>query len=95
MYSVSIGSRGRRAPFDWFLSSVGRQQPVLTLTLRQGITVVSIISVDECSVAVGNIVGREYVWAASRMNNAIVLFLRTIGIDKANEVEEKGSVVND
>lgn len=63
-----------------------------TLTRRHAIKVLSTLSVDECSIAVGNIVGHDNVVAASRMNNAIVLFLSSVA--KANEVVEKGLSVN-
>ena len=53
-----------------------------TFTRRHGVAVVSITSVDECSIA-----------AVSRMNNVTVIFLSTI--DNLSEVVEKGSVVND
>lgn len=59
-----------------------------SLTRRHGVKVVSAGSVEECSVAVGDVVGHECVLAASRMNNSIVLFLSTV--EKANEVVEKG-----
>lgn len=60
-----------------------------SLTRRHGIKVVSAVgSIEECSLAVGNVVGHKCVLAASKMNNAIVIFLSTI--EKANEVVEKG-----
>lgn len=59
-----------------------------SLTRRHGVKVVAAGSVEECSVAVGDVVGHECVLAASKMNNSIVLFLSTV--DKANEVVGKG-----
>ncbi len=59
-----------------------------SLTRRHGVKVVSAGSVEECSVAVGDVVGHECVLAASRMNNSVVLFLSTV--EKANEVVGKG-----
>lgn len=60
-----------------------------SLTRRHGVKVVSAAgSVEECSLAVGNVVGHKCVLAASKMNNAIVIFLSTI--ERANEVVEKG-----
>src|SRR4029434_479708 len=50
-------------------------------------------SVEDCSLAVGEIIGHDYVKSASRMNNAVVLFLSTI--DKANQVIVQGIVLND
>ena len=67
------------------LESMVAPNPKVYDTRRHGVKVVSAISVDECSVAICNIVGHECVQAASRMNNTIVLFLSTI--EKANEVE--------
>ncbi|XDV24645.1 hypothetical protein PO909_028762 [Leuciscus waleckii] len=59
-----------------------------SLTRRRGVKVVAAGSVEECSVAVGDVVGHECVLAASKMNNSIVLFLNTV--EKANEVVGKG-----
>jgi len=58
-----------------------------SLTRRHGVKVAA-GSVEECSVAVGDVVGHECVLAASKMNNSIVLFLNTV--EKANEVVDKG-----
>lgn len=63
-----------------------------SLTRRHGVKVVSAANVEECILAVGNIVGHDCILAASRMNNAIVLFLNSV--EKANEVVERGIVIS-
>ena len=62
-----------------------------SLTRRHGIKVVSDVSIDECSLAVGEVVGHEHIVSASRMNRAIVLFLSSV--EKANEATQHGIVV--
>lgn len=63
------------------------------LTRSHGVKVECAASVEECSLAIGEIVGHENVKSASRMNNAIVLFLGTV--EKAREVIQSGVVIND
>ncbi|KAI2643940.1 Transposon TX1 uncharacterized 82 kDa protein [Labeo rohita] len=63
-----------------------------SLTRRHGVKVVSVVNVEECILAVGDVVGHECVLAASRMNSAIVLFLSSV--EKANEVVEKGVIIS-
>lgn len=63
-----------------------------SLTRHHGVKVVSAANVEECILAVGNIVGHDCILAASRMNNAIVLFLNSV--EKANEVVERGIVIS-
>lgn len=58
------------------------------LTRRHGVKVDSAVSVEECVLAVGAVVGIENVLSASRMNNAVVLFLKTI--EFANLLVENG-----
>lgn len=50
-------------------------------------------SVEECSLAVGRVVGNGSVKSAARMNNAVVIFVDSV--DKANTLVEKGIVIND
>lgn len=50
-------------------------------------------SVEECSLAVGEVVGDNCNKLASRMNSAIVLFLETT--EKVNQVIELGIVIKD
>ncbi len=54
------------------------------LTRRHGVKVESIINVEQCCLAVGEIVGHDNIVSASRMNSAIVLFFRSV--EKANVV---------
>ncbi|KAL2085238.1 hypothetical protein ACEWY4_018558 [Coilia grayii] len=63
------------------------------LTRRHGIRIEHNVSVEECSLAVGAVIGHEHIKSASRMNNAIVLFLATV--EKAREMILKGVVIND
>ena len=62
------------------------------LTRRNEIKIASTASVEDCGLVVGEIVGHDNVLSAARMNNAVVLFLRTIAM--ANEVVERGVVIN-
>lgn len=48
-------------------------------------------SVEDCSLAVGEIVGYDSVKSASRMNSTVVIFLDST--DKVNELIESGVVV--
>lgn len=50
-------------------------------------------SVEECGLAVGEIVGHDSVVSASRMNGSVVLFLDNV--EKVNEIVSRGVVVND
>ncbi len=52
---------------------------------------VSAVNVEQCILAVGDVVGHECILAASRMNNAFVLFLNSV--ENANKVVEKGVVI--
>lgn len=63
------------------------------LTRRHGIKVPvgSDCSVEECSLAVGQVIGHESIRSASRMNSAMVLFLDSV--DKVNKIVEQGIVV--
>lgn len=63
-----------------------------SLTRRHGVKVVSVVNVEECILAVGDVVRHECILAASRMNNAMVLFLNSV--EKANEVVAKGVVIS-
>lgn len=63
------------------------------LTRRHGVKVQCSLSVEDCSLAIGEVVGHEHIKSASRMNNAIVVFLGSV--DKAREIISSGIVVND
>ena len=63
------------------------------LTRQHGVKIQCSASVEECSLAIGDVVGHENVKSASRMNNAIVVFISTV--DKARQVIATGIVLND
>ncbi len=84
----------RASPTSVSLESMAAQNTntsLESLTRRHGVKVVSAVNVEECILAVGDVVGHECILAASRMNNAFVLFLNSV--EKANEVVEKGVVI--
>lgn len=47
--------------------------------------------VEECSLAIGQVIGHESIKSASRMNSAMVLFLHSV--EKVNKIVEQGVVV--
>ena len=65
------------------------------LTRRHGFKVMPTApcSVEECSLAVAEIVGYDSVKSAARMNGGIVIFVDTV--EKANTIVEGGIVLND
>ncbi len=65
------------------------------LTRRHGIKVVPAerCSVEDCSLAVAQVIGHKSVLSASRMNSAIVLFLDDV--NKVNEIVASGIVINE
>jgi len=62
------------------------------LTRRHAVKLSLNASVEECSLAIGEVVGCENVLSASRMNNAIVVFLKTVEL--ANLLVESGVVID-
>lgn len=62
-----------------------------SLTRRHGIKITSSASVEDCSLAVGEVVGHERIISAARMNSAVVLFLDSV--DLVNTIVESGIVV--
>ncbi|KAK3519527.1 hypothetical protein QTP70_034596 [Hemibagrus guttatus] len=62
------------------------------LTRRHGVRVVCAASVEDCCLAVGNVVGHENIVSASRMNSAIVVFLNDV--DKVRKLTQNGIVIN-
>lgn len=62
------------------------------LTRRHGVKIDSKASIEDCSLAVGEVVGCENVVSASRMNNAVVVFIKTVEL--ANVVVETGVVID-
>ncbi len=71
--------------------SAQRAQVLCSLTRRHAIKVTSVVSVEDCCLAVGEVIGHLGVLSASRMNNAIVFFLDSV--DKANDLVEQGIVI--
>lgn len=62
------------------------------LTRRHGVKIDSAVSIEDCSLAVGEVIGPENILSASRMNSAIVVFVKTI--DLANQLVEIGVELN-
>lgn len=84
----------RCAPaFAGWPAPAGRTMDFESLTRRHGVKVDSDVSIEECSLAVGEVVGHDHVVSASRMNRAIVLFLSSVA--KADEVIQRGVVIRD
>lgn len=50
------------------------------------------MSVEDCCLAIGEVVGHESILSASKMNNATVIFLNTV--DKVSELVKCGIVVD-
>ncbi|XP_028428823.1 uncharacterized protein LOC114552333 [Perca flavescens] len=71
--------------------SVPRGQGLSSLPRRNVVKVAAAASVEECCLAVGEVVGHESVLSASRMNGAVVVFLNSV--DKVDEVVEHGIVI--
>lgn len=62
------------------------------LTRRHGVKVAAAVSVEDSCLAMGEVVGHDSILSASKMNSAVVVFLKSV--EKANELVEKGIVVN-
>ncbi|KAL2096713.1 hypothetical protein ACEWY4_008861 [Coilia grayii] len=62
------------------------------LTRRHGVKINTRASVQECSLAIGEIIGHDKIISAARMNSAVVLFLETV--DLANALVESGVVID-
>lgn len=62
------------------------------LTRRHAVKIDSKASVEDCSLVVGEAVGCENVVSASRMNNAVVVFMKIVEL--ANVVVETGVVID-
>lgn len=71
------------APSVWLCES---------LTHRHGVQVMRGVSVEECSLEVGVVAGRESIVSASRMNSAIVVFHNDV--NRANKLVQKSIVIN-
>ncbi|KAI4903641.1 hypothetical protein NFI96_030298 [Prochilodus magdalenae] len=64
-----------------------------SLTRRHGVKVECRVSVEECCLLVGSVVGHSNIVSASRMNNAVALFLNTV--QRANDLVQTGIVLQD
>ncbi len=73
--------------------AAGGSEVFESLTRRHGVKVASAVSIAECCLVAGEVVGFDSVLSAARMNSAIVIFLSTV--EKANELVERGLVIND
>lgn len=62
------------------------------LTRHHAVKIASTASVVDCSLAAVEVVGHENIVSAPRMNNAIVLFLKSIEL--ANQLTENGVVID-
>ncbi|KAK3548699.1 hypothetical protein QTP70_017249 [Hemibagrus guttatus] len=62
------------------------------LTRWHSVCIVCAASVEDCCLAVGNVVGHENIVSASRMNSAIVVFLNDV--EKVRKLTQNGIVVN-
>lgn len=65
------------------------------LSRRHGIKIAPVMncSVEDCSLAVGQIVGHDSIMSASRMNSAVVIFLDNV--EKVNRVVENGVIIQE
>ncbi len=62
------------------------------LTRRHAVKIDSVFGVEDCSLAVGMLIGYENILSASRMNIAVVIFVKTIEL--ANQLVETGVEIN-
>ncbi|KAK3536133.1 hypothetical protein QTP70_031019, partial [Hemibagrus guttatus] len=66
------------------------KDPLDNLTRSHGVRVVTVVGVEEWCLAAGQVVSHRNVLAASRMNSAVVLFVKTL--DNAVLLTQKGIV---
>lgn len=59
----------------------------------QCVKVASTLIVEDCCLAMGDVVGHNSILSASKINSAVLFFVFT-SVEKANELVEKGIVVN-
>lgn len=62
-----------------------------SLTRRHAVKVDTVASVEDCILAIGEVIGHKNVLAASRMSNAVVCFLNTV--ENADVVAERGIAI--
>lgn len=70
-------------PFFRLFGNIGGSEVFESLTQHHGVKVASAVSIEECCLAAGEVVGFDSLLSASRKNNAIVMFLSTV--EKADE----------
>jgi len=77
------------------MAATGERTSLHNLTRRHAIKLSppNGCSVEECVLAVGEIVGYDSVKSASRMNSAVVIFLDSV--EKVNQLLESGVVIQD
>ena len=97
VWCVCGGFAGVRESVRRVLSDMAAAESVQLdkLTRRNGIKVISAerCSIEDCSIAVAQVVGYRSILSASRMNSAFVLFLDDV--NKVNEIVASGIVLND
>lgn len=59
---------------------------------HHAVKVTSVVGMDECCMAIGDVVGHKSVLSGSRMNSSMVVFLDSV--DKANELVKRGIVIS-
>lgn len=76
------------------LVDMAASQSLDNLTRRHGIKVIPAerCSVEDCTIAIAEVVGYSSILSAARINSAIVIFVDSI--EKVNDVVVKGIVVN-
>lgn len=89
---------GRISPLSgvcWVAMASSERVSLDNVSRRHGIKLapVSNVSVEQCVLAVGEVVGCDSILSASRMNSAVVVFLDTI--EKVNSVVQNGVVIQD
>lgn len=69
-----------------------RSQCLSKLTRRHGVKIAAAVSVEDCCLAIGGIVGHDHILSASKMNSATVIFLSSV--EKANALVETGLTID-
>ena len=98
-WCVNRGFGGFEGLLRVFLLSAGlagrRAVELNKLSRKHGFKIVPgfSCSVEECSLAVGELVGYSSIESAARMNSSVVIFVDDV--NKANKVVEAGIVMND
>lgn len=79
----------------WVVMASSERVSLDRLSRRHGIKLAPVnnVSVEQCVLAVGEVVGCDSILSASRMNSAVVVFLDTI--EKVNSVVQNAVVIQD